>query len=70
MKRSQRNRRGPTRGKVGPIRTNLMEIVEELSKLTDDDNLVVAAVKSIIRSYNVRATRSLAPVKLAVEANP
>jgi hypothetical protein len=69
MRRSRGNRREPTWYKTAPIRTNLMEIVGELAKLTDDDNLVVAAVKSIMRSCNVRTTRSLAPVKVVPSAS-
>lgn len=56
--------------KVAPIKTNFMELIQELSNLTDDDNLVVAAVKSILRSYNVRTIRSLAPVRLVATVSP
>lgn len=47
-----------------PIRTSVLELVQELSRLTDDDNLVMAAVKSIFCSHTVRNTHSLAPVRL------
>ncbi len=69
MKRSRVKRKAAAWTKPAPIRTNLMEIIGELSKLTDDDNLVVAAVKSMIRSYNLRTTRLFTPVKLATSAN-
>jgi hypothetical protein len=50
-----------------PIRTTILELVETLSSLTRDDNLVVSAVKEIFSSHKIIATRSLAPVKLVVK---
>lgn len=47
-----------------PIRTTFWELIDELSSMTKDDNLVVAAVKSIFHNYGVRYGRSLAPVRL------
>jgi hypothetical protein len=52
-----------------PIKTTFMELLDELSSITKDDALVVAAVKSIFSSYKVRFTRTLAPVRL-VGAEP
>jgi hypothetical protein len=46
------------------IKTSFLELIQELAKLTKDDNLVVAAVRSIFRQYNVTMTRTMAPVKL------
>jgi hypothetical protein len=41
-----------------------MELLAELSNVTQDDALVLAAVKDIFRSYKVRLARTLAPVRL------
>ena len=49
---------------AAPIRTTSMELLWELSRLTTDDALVVAAVKDIFRTYRVRLAHSLAPVRL------
>ncbi|HEU4343908.1 MAG TPA: hypothetical protein VFU31_20330 [Candidatus Binatia bacterium] len=65
-----KQRRAAQQIKELPVKTTFMELIQELSNLTDDDNLVVAAVKNILRSYNVRAIRSLAPVRLADTASP
>lgn len=47
------------------IRTNFWGLVGELSNLTADDNLVVAAVRSIFTTHTVRMGPSLAPVRVA-----
>jgi hypothetical protein len=61
-----KNRRTKTiaDGKSAPIKTTVMELVESLSSLTQDDALVVAAMKNIFASYQVRLARTLAPVQL------
>jgi len=41
-----------------------MELIESLSNLTNDDALVVATMKNIFASYQVRLARTLAPVRL------
>jgi hypothetical protein len=43
-----------------------MDLLQELSNLTKDDTLVLAALKNIFDCYNVRLVRSLAPVRLVV----
>ena len=48
------------------IRTTVMELLQQLTHLTKDDVLVVAALKDIFDCYNVRLVRSLAPVRLVV----
>jgi hypothetical protein len=53
-----------------PIRTSFWELIDELSSMTKDDNLVVAAVKSIFHNYGVRHGRSLAPVRLVGAVAP
>lgn len=47
-----------------PIRTTFMDLIRELGQLTKDDGMVVAAVKSVFNSHNVRFAHSLAPVRL------
>jgi hypothetical protein len=58
------------RAREKPIRTTFMELIQELSSLTSDDSLVVAAVKRILDTYNVRLSRSLLPVRLATTGTP
>jgi hypothetical protein len=48
----------------GPIQTTFMDLIRELGQLTNDDGMVVAAVKSVFNSHNVRFAHSLAPVRL------
>jgi hypothetical protein len=50
--------------KSAPIKTTVMELIESLSSLTQDDALVVATMKNIFASYQVRLARTLAPVRL------
>jgi hypothetical protein len=53
-----------------PIRTTFMELIQELSNLTSDDSLVVAAVKRILDTHNVRLSQSLLPVRLVTTGIP
>jgi hypothetical protein len=56
--------------KAGSIKTTFLELLETLSRLTKDDALVIAAVRNIFQSHNVRLERSLAPVRLAIAHTP
>jgi hypothetical protein len=47
-----------------------MELIQALCSLTSDDFLVVAAVKSILVTHNVRLSRSLLPVRLVTTGTP
>ena len=47
-----------------PIKTTLMDLMRELTRMTDDDRQVMAVVKNIFASHKVRLSRSLAPVRL------
>jgi hypothetical protein len=58
------------RAREKPIRTTFIELIQELSNLTSDDSLVVAAVKSILDTHNVRLSRSLLPVRLVATETP
>jgi hypothetical protein len=55
---------------TAPIRTTFLELIQELAKLTKDDNHVMAAVRDIFRHYNVKFTRTLTPVKLVATVKP
>jgi len=48
------------------ITTTVFDLLRELTALTKDDALVMAAIKNIFTTRNVRLTRSLAPVRLVV----
>jgi len=50
--------------KPTPMKTTLMELLDELSSVTKDDALVMAAVKNLFSSYKIRFTSTLAPVRL------
>lgn len=52
------------RRQSAPIKTTVMELIEALSIVTKDDALVVATMKNIFASYQVRLARTLAPVRL------
>ena len=54
----------------GPIKTSLLELLQELSRLAKDDALVLAAVKDIFASYKVHLSRSLTPLRLVEVRNP
>jgi hypothetical protein len=47
-----------------------MELIQELSNLTSDDSLVVAAVKNIFDTYSVRPSRSPVPVRWVTDGTP
>ena len=48
------------------IRTTFMELLGELSSITKDDALVMAAIKDIFSSYKVRFTHNFALVQLVL----
>ena len=58
------------RRKDTPIRTNIMEILAELSSRTNDDHAVIAAVKNIFKSHRVRLANSLVPLRLVEATAP
>lgn len=64
MRRKQKGKRAMRREKNGPIRTTFMELIEELTRLTRDDALVLAVVRSIFGTYRVRLAHTMAPVRL------
>ena len=57
-------------GKPAPIKTTFFELLEELTRMTKDDALVLAMMKNIFASYQVRFARSLAPVRLVHGDSP
>jgi hypothetical protein len=46
------------------IYTSFLELVRTINRLTEDDNLVVAAVTDLLNSGRARAVRSMAPVRV------
>jgi hypothetical protein len=63
-----RNKRSSTHSAASkattPIKTTLMDLMRELTRMTDDDRQVMAVVKNIFASHKVRLSRSLAPIRL------
>ena len=66
MKRTLRELKRAIRPKTNSIRTTVLDLLKELTKLTKDDVLVVAAMKSIFDSYDVRLARSMAPIRVVI----
>ena len=63
--KTKRTRPTPTcRPKPTVIRTTFMELLQELSRLTTNDDVVLAVVKNIFHTHRIRLARSLAPVCL------
>jgi hypothetical protein len=54
--------RFPTKKSV--MQTTFLDLIRELGRMTDDDGMVVAAVKRVFNSHSVRLAHSLAPVRL------
>lgn len=52
------------------IKTTVLDLLKELTALTKDDTLVLAAIKDIFATHKVRLARTLAPVRLVSRALP
>ncbi len=50
--------------KRGAIRTSLMDLLKEITALTQDDAVALAVFKRIFNSHRVRLARTLAPVEI------
>jgi hypothetical protein len=70
MRHRRINRKTIDGAEMAPIKTTFLELIQEVAKLTKDDNQVMAAVKNIFRQYNVKFTRTLTPVKLIATVKP
>jgi hypothetical protein len=68
MRRSRRALK--LKRRIGPIKTSFLELLGELTLLTKDDALVMAALKNIFASHKVRFGRALAPVRLTAAPTP
>jgi hypothetical protein len=68
MKRKGSNK-GIALRKRTKIRTSLLELLQELTKLTHDDNLVIGTMKSIFGSYKVRLAGAPVALRLEVTRN-
>jgi hypothetical protein len=63
MKQKRVSKQADGRAKA-PIKTTVFEVMQELTKLTKNDNLVLAAFRDIFDSHKVTTIRSLAPVRV------
>ena len=50
--------------KKSPMETTFLDLIRELGQMTEDDGMVIAAVKSVFNSHSVRLAHSLVPVRL------
>jgi hypothetical protein len=50
--------------KKSAMQTTFLDLIRELGQMTDDDRMVIAAVKRVFNSHSVRFAHSLAPVRL------
>jgi hypothetical protein len=64
MKLNRKQEKLPGLRRRTRIKTSILELMQELSSMTSDDRLVIAAVKSIFGAYNVRLASASVPVRL------
>lgn len=64
MNSNRKTRRAVAVRRRAPIKTSILELVQALSNMTTDDNLVIAAVRTIFGAYNVRLAGAPVPVRL------
>ena len=64
MKSNRKTRQTMAARRRAPIKTSILELVQALSNMTSDDNLVIAAVRTIFGAYNVRLAGAPVPVRL------
>ena len=64
MKSNRKTRQTMAARRWAPIKTSILELVQALSNMTTDDNLVIAAVRTIFGAYNVRLAGAPIPVRL------
>jgi len=64
MNSNHKTRRATARRRPAPIKTSILELMQALSNMTTDDNLVIAAVRTIFGAYNVRLAGAPIPVRL------
>jgi hypothetical protein len=70
MKQKRVSKQAADRRVRAPIKTTVFEVIQELTKLTKNDNLVLAAFRDIFDSHKVTALRSLAPVRVVPSDRP
>ena len=54
MNSNRKTRQAMAARRREPIKTSILELMQALSNMTTDDNLVIAAVRTIFGVYNVR----------------
>jgi hypothetical protein len=64
MNSNRKTRRVVAGRRRAPIKTSILELVQTLSNMTTDDNLVIAAVRTIFGAYNVRLAGAPVPIRL------
>jgi len=64
MNSNRKTRQAIAGRRRAPIKTSILELMQALSNMTTDDNLVIAAVRSIFGAYNVRLAGAPVPVRL------
>jgi hypothetical protein len=62
--KSRRSKNSSASMKRTSVKTSIMELMQELSNLTHDDNLVVSAMKTIFGTYRVRLAGAPVAVRL------
>jgi hypothetical protein len=61
---NKNGRRQVGRPSTRAITTTLMDLLQALADMTKDDTVVMAVMKEVFASCNVKVVRSLAPVRL------
>ena len=64
MNSNRKTRRATVPRHRAPIKTSILELVQALSNMTTDDNLVIAAMRTIFGAYNVWLAGAPVPVRL------
>ena len=64
MNSNRKTRQAMVARRRAPIKTSILELVQALSNMTTDDNLVIAAVRTIFGVYNVRLAGAPVPIRL------
>jgi hypothetical protein len=64
MNSNRKNRQAMATRRRAPIKTSILELMQALSNMTPDDNLVIAAVRTIFGAYNVRLAGAPVAVRL------
>ena len=64
MNSNRKTRQAMAPRRRAPIKTSILELMQALSNMTTDDNLVIAAMRTIFGAYNVWLAGAPVPVRL------